>query len=73
LWDNLTNGITPWFKSKNGCFIYFNCHDSKWWVDDSSGSPLFLAVPDGSLILPPTEGWVTLTGRKTGVPRMSFL
>jgi hypothetical protein len=73
LWDDLTNGITPWFESKNGCFIYFNCHDSKWWMDDSLGSPRFLAVPDGSLLLPPTAGWVTLTGRRAGVPRMSYL
>jgi hypothetical protein len=73
LWDDLTNGITPWFESEYGSFIYFSCLDSMWWIDNSSGSPMFLAVTDGNLLLPPTNGWVTLTGRKTGVPRMSFL
>ncbi|KAL7518409.1 hypothetical protein ACHAWX_003238 [Stephanocyclus meneghinianus] len=73
IWDELTNGITPWFESKDGCFVYFNCHDSRWWIDDSSGSPMYLAVPDESLLLPPTNGWVTLTGMKAGAPRMNFI
>ncbi|KAL3804070.1 hypothetical protein HJC23_006461 [Cyclotella cryptica] len=73
IWDELTNGVTPWFESKDGCFMYFNCHDSRWWIDDSSGSPMYLAVPDESLLLPPINGWVTLTGRKAGAPRMNFI
>ncbi|KAL7536789.1 hypothetical protein ACHAXR_011393 [Thalassiosira sp. AJA248-18] len=73
VWDDITNGVTPWFESKDGCFIYFNCNDAHWYVDNSSGAGMYLAVPDGSLLLPPTNGWVSLTGRRVGAPRMNFL
>ena len=73
LWDDLTNGITPWYENeKEGYYMYFNCNDSHWWIDDASGYGLFLAVPDGSLLLPPTKGWVSLTGRRAGAPTASF-
>lgn len=72
LWDEVTNGFTPWFE-KDGCFVYFNCVDGKWWIDDEDGCPLYLACPEGSLLLPPTVGWVHLTGRRGGVPRMRYL
>ena len=73
IWDDLTNGITPWFESKDGCYMYFNCNDSHWWIDDSTGAGMYLAVPDGSLLLPPTHGWISLTGRRVGAPVMSFI
>mmetsp|Transcript_24797 Transcript_24797/g.59818 ORF Transcript_24797/g.59818 Transcript_24797/m.59818 type:complete len:187 (-) Transcript_24797:105-665(-) len=73
IWDDMTNGITPWFESDDGCFIYFNCNDAHWYVDNPSGAGLYLAVPDGSLLLPPTNGWVSLTGRRVGAPKMSFI
>ena len=73
LWDDLTTGVSPWFESKDGCFIYFNCNDAHWYVDNASGAGMYLAVPDGSLLLPPTNGWVSLTGRRVGAPKMSFV
>jgi len=73
LWDELTNGVTPWFESKDGCFVYFNCNDGHWYVDNPSGAGMYLAVPDGSLLLPPTNGWVSLRGNRAGAPKMSFL
>lgn len=43
-------------------------------MDDGDGNPMFLAEPDGSLLLPPLEGWVHLTGRRGGVvPKMKFV
>ena len=73
IWDDLTNSVTPWFESKDGCFIYFNCNDAHWYVDNSFGAGMYLAVPDDSLLLPPTSGWVFLTGRRAGAPKMSYL
>ncbi|KAL3782459.1 hypothetical protein ACHAWO_013944 [Cyclotella atomus] len=73
LWDEITNGITPWFLHDNGCFIYLNCQDGRWWMDRWDGNPLFLADPEGSLLLPPMEGWVGLTGGRSGVPRVGYL
>mmetsp|Transcript_26214 Transcript_26214/g.39493 ORF Transcript_26214/g.39493 Transcript_26214/m.39493 type:complete len:174 (-) Transcript_26214:83-604(-) len=72
LWDDLTTGVTPWFENKQGCFIYFNCNDSHWWIDSEQGSGMYLAAPNGSLLLPPTDGWMTLTGERAGAPTMSF-
>jgi len=72
LWDELTTGITPWFENKDGCFIYFNCNDGHWWIDSEAGCGMYLAVPDGSLLLPPSDGWMTLTGERAGAPKMSF-
>lgn len=72
LWDEITTGITPWFENKRGCFIYFNCNDAHWWIDSEDGSGMYLAAPNGSLLLPPTDGWMTLTGERVGAPRMSF-
>ena len=72
IWDDLTTGITPWFENKNGCFIYFNCNDAHWWIDSEDGSGMYLAAPNGSLLLPPTDGWMTLQGERVGAPKMSF-
>mmetsp|Transcript_14779 Transcript_14779/g.22809 ORF Transcript_14779/g.22809 Transcript_14779/m.22809 type:complete len:174 (-) Transcript_14779:30-551(-) len=72
LWDDLTTGVTPWFENKQGCFIYFNCNDAHWWIDSEQGSGMYLAAPNGSLLLPPTDGWMTLTGERAGAPEMSF-
>lgn len=73
VWDEITNGITPWFESNDGHFIYFNCNDAYWYVDNASGAGLYLARPVGSLLLPPTSGWTHLTGRRIGAPKMSFV
>mmetsp|Transcript_28298 Transcript_28298/g.51577 ORF Transcript_28298/g.51577 Transcript_28298/m.51577 type:complete len:188 (-) Transcript_28298:150-713(-) len=73
VWDDITNGVTPWFESKDGFFLYFNCNDVHWYVDNPSGAGMYLAVPDGSLLLPPTAGWVSLTGRRAGAPKISFV
>lgn len=72
VWDDLTTGVTPWFENKKGCFIYFNCNDSHWWIDSEDGSGMYLAAPNGSLLLPPTDGWMTLQGERVGAPKMSF-
>eukprot|EP00584_Thalassiosira_punctigera_P006034 CAMPEP_0172545208 /NCGR_PEP_ID=MMETSP1067-20121228/15180_1 /TAXON_ID=265564 ORGANISM="Thalassiosira punctigera, Strain Tpunct2005C2" /NCGR_SAMPLE_ID=MMETSP1067 /ASSEMBLY_ACC=CAM_ASM_000444 /LENGTH=178 /DNA_ID=CAMNT_0013331909 /DNA_START=180 /DNA_END=716 /DNA_ORIENTATION=- len=73
VWDGITNGITPWFESKDGCFIYFNCNDAHWYIDNASGAGMYLAVPKGSLLLPPIDGWVSLTGSRVGAPKISFV
>ncbi|KAL7454916.1 hypothetical protein ACHAWC_006508 [Mediolabrus comicus] len=73
VWDSITNGITPWFENKDGCFIYFNCNDSHWWIDSEQGAGLYLAAPNGSLLLPPTGGWMALTGERAGAPKMNFV
>lgn len=73
VWDDVTNGVTPWFESREGCYVYFNCNESHWYVDDSHGAGMYLAPPEGSLLLPPTNGWVSLRGRRAGAPRMSFV
>lgn len=72
LWDDLTTGITPWFENDQGCFIYFNCNDANWWIDSEQGSGMYLAAHNGSLFLPPTDGWMNLTGERAGVPKMTF-
>ena len=72
VWDDITNSVTPWFEHDSGCFIYFNCHDRNWYLDNSSGAGMYIAAPE-SLLLPPTSGWVTLTGRRNGAPKISFL
>lgn len=72
LWETLTNGVTPWFESGGGSFIYLNCQEGNWWIDDSTGSGMYLAAPRESLLLPPTSGWTTLTGRRMGVPKIAF-
>jgi hypothetical protein len=71
IWNDITNGITPWFESKSGEFIYFNCNDRNWYVDNAFGAALYVCTPE-SLLLPPTNGWVSLTGRRVGAPKMSF-
>mmetsp|Transcript_7399 Transcript_7399/g.12287 ORF Transcript_7399/g.12287 Transcript_7399/m.12287 type:complete len:173 (-) Transcript_7399:18-536(-) len=72
LWDDITTGVTPWFENKQGCFIYFNCNDAHWWIDSEQGSGMYLAPHNGCLLLPPTDGWMTLTGERAGAPKMSF-
>ena len=37
------------------------------------GAGMYLAYPDGSLLLPPTTGWVSLTGSRSGAPEMCFI
>ncbi|KAL9180614.1 hypothetical protein ACHAXT_011067 [Thalassiosira profunda] len=73
VWTETTNGVTPWFENEDGCYIFFNCNDSRWYVDNAYGAGMYLANPDGSLLLPPTNGWVSLTGRRAGAPKMSFV
>lgn len=73
VWDEITNGVTPWFESKDGCFVYFNCNDARWYVDNAYGAGMYLANPAGSLLLPPTHGWASLTGRRVGAPKISFV
>ena len=72
LWDDITTGVTPWFENKQGCFIYFNCNDAHWWMDSEQGAGMYLAPHNGGLLLPPTDGWMTLTGERAGAPRISF-
>jgi len=72
IWNELTNKITPWFESNNYEYIYFNCHDRLWYVDNSMGMGCYLSKPE-SLLLPPLNGWVDLTGRRSGAPKMEFL
>jgi hypothetical protein len=73
VWDSATNGVTPWFESREGCYVWYNRDESHWYVDDPHGAGMYLANPEGSLLLPPTAGWVSLTGRRAGAPRMSFV
>jgi hypothetical protein len=73
VWDDFTNGISPWFESEEGCYVYLNCNEACWYVDDASGAGMYRASPDGSLLLPPTEGWVTLQGQRVGAPKISFI
>ena len=72
-WDGSTNGVTPWFEGRDGCYLWFNRDEGRWYVDDPHGGGVYLASPEGSLLLPPTAGWVSLTGRRVGAPRMSFV
>ena len=72
IWNELTNKVTPWFESSNYEYIYFNCHDRLWYVDNSMGMGCYLSKPE-SLLLPPLGGWVDLTGRRSGAPKMEFL
>ena len=73
VWDSATNGVAPWFESREGCYVWYNRDESHWYVDDPHGAGMYLANPEGSLLLPPTAGWVSLTGRRAGAPRMSFV
>ncbi|KAL3810732.1 hypothetical protein ACHAXA_003342 [Cyclostephanos tholiformis] len=73
IWDGVTNGIAPWFENRDGCYLYYNGNEGHWCIDDMHGAGMYLASPVGSLLLPPTVGWVSLTGRRIGAPRMSFV
>jgi len=78
-WDSITNGVTPWFEQQGRgggtgcCHVWYNADEGRWYVDDPRGAGMYLADPEGSLLLPPTAGWVSLTGRRAGAPRMSFV
>jgi len=73
LWDDLTNGVTPWFESPGGAFLYYRRGEGCWYVDDRTGAGLYRAPPADSLLLPPTGGWTALTGRRRGAPTMTFV
>ena len=45
IWNELTNKITPWFESNNYEYIYFNCHDRLWYIDNCWGMGCYLAKP----------------------------
>jgi hypothetical protein len=53
--------------------LYYNHDERRWCIDDDDGRGMYLANPAGSLLLPPTVGWITLTGRRDGAPTMSFV
>ena len=78
-WDSITNGVTPWFEQQGReggtgcCYVWYNADEGRWYADDPRGAGMYLADPEGSLLLPPTAGWVSLTGRRAGAPRMSFV
>jgi len=63
LWDDVTNGLTHWYEQSNGggWYLYYNHESRLWCLDDDDGRGVYLAHPEGSLLLPPTVGWITLT------------
>ena len=55
------------------CYIYYNTNECYWCIDDTFGYGIYIAKPTDSLLLPPLDGWVSLTGKRLGVSRMMFV
>lgn len=70
MWEQLSNGKSPWFEGPNGAYIYFNRGDGQWWIDAPDGKGLYVA--QSSDVAPPAGGWVALPGATTPLPRLEL-
>ena len=66
-WTKLCDQRLPWFEHENGAYIYRNTNDNQWWIDEPSGSGVYVAPSDGSPV-PPAEGWVALSSGRSPLP-----
>ena len=66
MWQQLTDGRTPWFEKPDGAYIYLNT-DGQWWIDGPSGAGVYIA-PAATDHVPPRRGYRALPGAKQPVP-----
>eukprot|EP00816_Leptocylindrus_hargravesii_P004454 CAMPEP_0196815694 /NCGR_PEP_ID=MMETSP1362-20130617/51281_1 /TAXON_ID=163516 /ORGANISM="Leptocylindrus danicus, Strain CCMP1856" /LENGTH=121 /DNA_ID=CAMNT_0042192743 /DNA_START=170 /DNA_END=535 /DNA_ORIENTATION=+ len=71
MWDQLSDGTSPWFEADNESYIYWNRGNKKWWIDGPSGAGLY--TNDAYTELPPPSGWVALAGAKEPLPNVVIL
>lgn len=68
MWEQLSDGKTLWFETTDESYIYWNRGDGRWWIDAPSGAGKYVArAPAG---LPPTTGWVALSGVPAPIPEV---
>ena len=58
-----TNMLTNLVRAPHplhAAYMYKNVADGQWWIDEPSGSGVYVALSDAPL--PPTTGWHALQG-----------
>ena len=69
MWKKLSDESKPWFEADNGAYIYRNVEDGQWWIDEPSGSGVYVA--ESTAPLPPSSGWRLLHGAKSPAPEVT--
>ena len=61
MWDQLTDGVRPWYLKADDAYIYYNRGDGKWWIDAPEGHGLYVAFADSEAPdAPPANEWKEL-------------
>mmetsp|Transcript_30956 Transcript_30956/g.40517 ORF Transcript_30956/g.40517 Transcript_30956/m.40517 type:complete len:148 (-) Transcript_30956:121-564(-) len=66
MWRKLSDQKRPWFEAENESYMYWNRGDGKWWMDEPSGSGVYVCKSDDKL--PPKFGWTSLMGVNERIP-----